>query len=176
MATTTASQVPVEVYLRSSFEPDAEYVDGEVQERTVGELDHAAWQAAVQKWFWQREKEWGIRAFGELRVQVSPSRFRVPDVVVLENTGPLREMNQVVRTPPAAVFEILSPEDTLARLLEKLADYEAMGIRGIFVIDPKGRRKYRYLSGDLRQIEGGDILIGQIERKFEFREMEGLLG
>jgi hypothetical protein len=34
MATTT--RVPVEVYLRSSYEPDAEYVDGEIEERAAG--------------------------------------------------------------------------------------------------------------------------------------------
>ena len=43
MAVTTA-HVPVEVYLRSSYEPDAEYVDGEIEERPMGEYDHASWQ------------------------------------------------------------------------------------------------------------------------------------
>ncbi len=36
MATTT--HVPVEVYLRSSYEPDAEYVDGEIEERPDGRV------------------------------------------------------------------------------------------------------------------------------------------
>ncbi len=45
MATTT--HVPVEVYLRSSYEPDAEYVDGKIEERPMGEFDHAAWQLAI---------------------------------------------------------------------------------------------------------------------------------
>ena len=31
----TATFVPVETYLRSSYEPDAEYVDGEIEERCV---------------------------------------------------------------------------------------------------------------------------------------------
>ena len=46
MATTT-THVPVEVYLRSSYEPDAEYVDGAIEERAVGENDHSAWQEAI---------------------------------------------------------------------------------------------------------------------------------
>ena len=37
MATTT--HVPVEVYLCSSYEPDAEYVDGRIEERPMGEFD-----------------------------------------------------------------------------------------------------------------------------------------
>ena len=34
----------LDVYLKSDFEPDAEYVDGEIEERPMGEYDHAAWQ------------------------------------------------------------------------------------------------------------------------------------
>jgi hypothetical protein len=172
---TAASYIPVEVYLRSSFEPDAEYVDGEIQERSVGELDHAAWQRAIQKWFFLREEEWGVRVFAELRVQVSPSRFRVPDVVVLENTGPLKDMEQIVRTPPVAVFEILSPEDTFARTLQKLADYEKMGVRSIFVINPKTGNKYQYEAGDLKQIEAAGISAKQKGHIFKFSEFEEFL-
>jgi len=32
----TTTHIPVEVYLRSSYEPDAEYVDGEIEERPMG--------------------------------------------------------------------------------------------------------------------------------------------
>lgn len=173
---TAAQYVPVDVYLRSSFEPDAEYVDGEIQERAAGELDHAAWQAAIQKWFWKHEQEWGIRVLAELRVQVSPTRFRVPDVVVLENTGPLREMEQIVKTAPVAVFEILSPEDKLVRVLEKLADYEAMGVRGIFVINPKSGEKYQYAGGDLKHVDQAAVMVGQTGRMFRMSEIAGLVG
>lgn len=172
---TAVSYVPIEVYLRSSFEPDAEYVDGEIQERSVGELDHAAWQGVIYKWFSMREGEWGIRVFVELRVQVSPSRFRVPDVVVLENTGPLKDMEQIVRTAPVAVFEILSPEDTVARTLQKLADYEKMGVRSIFVINPKTGCKYQYEAGDLKQIEAAGICAKQKGHIFKLDEFEEFL-
>jgi hypothetical protein len=47
MAATT--RVPVEVYLRSSCEPDAEYVDGTIEERPMGQFDHALWQQAILK-------------------------------------------------------------------------------------------------------------------------------
>ena len=57
MATTT--HVPVEVYLRSSYEPDAEYVDGKIEERPMGEYDHASWQEAILAWFRQHEDGMG---------------------------------------------------------------------------------------------------------------------
>jgi hypothetical protein len=66
----TATHIPLEVYLRSEYEPSAEYVDGEILERPVGELDHANWQDAISTWFRNHAKEWNIRVFPELRVQV----------------------------------------------------------------------------------------------------------
>ena len=37
-------QISLDEYLRSSYHPDCDYVDGEVQERNWGEFDHAAVQ------------------------------------------------------------------------------------------------------------------------------------
>ncbi len=38
MATT---KVSLEEYLNTSYRPDVEYIDGELQERNVGEIEHA---------------------------------------------------------------------------------------------------------------------------------------
>lgn len=64
MATST-SYIPVELYLRSEYEPDAEYVDGVIEERPVGELDHVLWQKALIRWFMARE---GLAPRGFIRV------------------------------------------------------------------------------------------------------------
>ena len=121
----TATRVPVEVYLRSSYEPDAEYVDGEIEERPAGENDRSAWQDAICFWFRQHAREWKVRVRPGLRIQTGPTRFRVPGVTVLDRAQPLE---QIVTHPPLAVFEILSPEDRMQRLLRKLEDYRIMGI------------------------------------------------
>ncbi len=44
MSTTLIS---VEEYLRTSYEPDAEYVDGVLEERPMGEGKHSAWQITI---------------------------------------------------------------------------------------------------------------------------------
>jgi Uma2 family endonuclease len=106
----TTRRIPAEVCLRSSYEPDADYVDGEIERRPAGEYDHSSSQQAIQKWFWLHEKEWNIRVRPELRVQVAATRFRVPDVTVLDRSQPIE---QIITLPPLAVFEVLSPEDTL---------------------------------------------------------------
>jgi Uma2 family endonuclease len=137
----TASRIPLDVYLRSSWEPDAEYVDGEIEERPMGEYDHADWQSAIQRFFLNHAAEWNLRVLPELRIQVAPTRFRVPDVTLLDRHQPLE---QVITRPPIAVFEVLSPEDTTLRLKRKLEDYEAMGIRQIWVVDPERSTFERY--------------------------------
>jgi Uma2 family endonuclease len=139
MATTT--HVPVEVYLRSSYEPDAEYVDGTIEKRPIGEFDHAFWQQAIQKCFWLHEKEWSIRVLPELRVRVAATRFRIPGVTLLDRSRPIE---QIITHPPLAVFEVLSSEDRLQRLKRKLEDHKAMGISEIWVIDPQDSTFYRY--------------------------------
>ncbi len=145
-----SGSVTIEEYLRSEFEPDAEYVDGQIEERPMGEYDHASWQAAILKWFWRHEAEWNLRVRPELRLQTSSTRFRVPDVTVMRRDQPIE---QILTRPPFAVFEILSPEDTLRRLHRKLGDYAAMGIAEIYVIDPAGPVYYRFQNGDLRIVE-----------------------
>jgi Uma2 family endonuclease len=168
MATTT--HVPVEVYLRSSYEPDAEYVDGRIEERPTGEFDHASWQQAIQKWFWQHETEWNIRVLPELRVQVAATRYRVPDVTVLDRDRPIE---QIITRPPLAVFEVLSPEDSLQRLKRKLEDYRAMGIPEIWVIDPQDSTFYRYQ--DLQLVRNDSFAHAEKGIVFDMNQLKNLL-
>jgi Uma2 family endonuclease len=147
-ATAQFTHVPVEVYLSSSYEPDAEYVDGVIEERPMGEFEHSTWQHAIELWFAQHAKGWGIRVRPELRVQVSAGNFRVPDVTILDRNLPVE---QIITHPPIAVFEILSPEDTVTRMMTKLADYEQMGIQTILILDPNGRH-FRYSEGKLEPL------------------------
>jgi Uma2 family endonuclease len=134
MATATV-YMPVEEYLRSSFEPDAEYVNGQIEKRAVGEYDHSAWQKAIVFWFEKQARDAQIRVCPELRVQVLPHSYLVPDVTILDRNRPIE---QIITHPPVAVFEILSPTDTLKRVMAKCGDYERMGIQTILIIDPDG--------------------------------------
>jgi Uma2 family endonuclease len=168
---TAASFVTVEEYLRSSFEPDAEYVDGEIEERVVGENDHSVWQGAIYTWFQQQAKTTQIRVRPELRVQVAPNCFLVPDVTLLDRNLPIE---QIVTHPPVAVFEILSPADSLKRVMTKCGKYEQMGIRTILVIDPDGP-KYRYVAGRLEPLDARAFDIPGSLSRFDLDEIEKLL-
>ena len=70
-----------------------------------------------------------------LRVSVTPTRIRVPDLVVLR-PGVIQD---ILTAPPLLVIEILSPDDTYSDLQERCQDYRAMGVETIWIIDPKTR-------------------------------------
>jgi Uma2 family endonuclease len=170
-ATAQVSFVPIEVYLASSFEPDAEYVNGAIEARPMGEYDHSSWQHAIELWFAKYAKEWGIRVRPELRVQVAPGNFRVPDITILDRNLPVE---QVITRPPIAVIEILSPEDTLARMMNKLGEYEQMGIRTILVLDPNGKN-FRFVESKLEPLPDGAFDLPGSDCRFDLAEIEKLL-
>jgi hypothetical protein len=97
MATASQPTITVDEYLHSSYHPDCDYVDGELQERNLGEKDHAQVQINLGTWLRNHDKEWNTRSYTELRMQVAPSRFRVADVCVFSRD---QVVEQVPSRPP----------------------------------------------------------------------------
>jgi Uma2 family endonuclease len=131
----TVLHIPLHEYLGKSFRPDREYVDGEIRERNVGKYEHARVQALLARWFGNHEQEWGVQVVTEQRVQVSPTRVRIPDVTLLT----LGAQPDVISDPPLLVIEILSPDDSYSDTQERAQDYRAMGVETVWIIDPKTR-------------------------------------
>jgi len=121
---TTRTLVSIEEYLASSYRPDRDYVDGVVEERNLGEHDHSDLQTAIAIYFGSRQKELGVHVVVEQRVQVKPTRIRIPDVCILAGGRP---KEQIFSKPPLACIEILSPEDRLSRLRDRVNDYLTFG-------------------------------------------------
>jgi len=150
MATTLIS---VEEYLHSTYEPDAEYVDGVLEERPLGEDQHSEWQATLAFFFKAHRREWNIRVRPELRTKTGERHYRIPDIAILDAALP-RE--PIATVPPLIAIEILSPEDRLSRLVVRLADFEAMGIPAIYVIDPIDNSLLRFKQS---RLENADELM-----------------
>lgn len=147
-----AALVPVEEYLRTAYSPDCDYVDGEVQERNLGERDHSVFQREFLVYFHSRRKQWKVFVYPEQRVQVSERRFRIPDVCVYINQPP---QGQIFRTPPFICIEVLSPEDRMSRVLERIDDYLKFGVAYVWLVDPSTRRAWVYTkSGTYEVVDG----------------------
>jgi len=135
----TTTLISVEEYLHSMYHPDCDYVDGEVQERNLGEWDHGTLQAELAAYLLNRRREWNIRVITELRIRVSPTRVRIPDICVLDISHPRQP---VLSTPPLLCIEVLSPSDNLARVQNRIADFREFGVPYTWLINTKSRRAW----------------------------------
>jgi Uma2 family endonuclease len=144
----TATLASVNEYLSTSYDPDCEYIDGGILERNPGERDHTTLRKAIFAWFYNRRKELPIAVFPEQRVQVSPTRFRVPDVCVTLGTP----AEQIFTKLPFICIEILSPEDRLSAMQERVTDYLKMGVPYVWIIDSKARLAYRRTAEGMHHV------------------------
>ena len=153
---TSATLVPVDTYLHTSYRPDCDYIDGEVLERNVGEIPHSRLQGFFRDLFVAHKAEWGLEALPEVRVQVSPTRFRVPDVTVIRrNSGD----TLIVHSTPVLCIEIFSSEDRMSRMEERVADYQRMGVAAVWALDPWRRVAYVGGPGGKLIAEGDSLAV-----------------
>jgi Uma2 family endonuclease len=144
--------VPLEEYLSTPYQPDCDYVDGEVLERNLGEKDHSDLQTEFAYYFRARRRKWKAYAYVEQRVQVAERRFRIPDVCVVIGEKP---KDQVFRTPPFICIEVLSPEDRMSRVQDRIDDYLKFGVPYVWLIDPASRRAWIYTKNGIHEAVDG---------------------
>jgi Uma2 family endonuclease len=148
----TAALVPVEEYLRTTYRPDRDYVDGEVLERNLGERDHSDLQGELVHYFRARRRAWKAFAYPEQRVQVASQRFRVPDICVVVGARP---QEQILREPPFICIEILSKDDRLETVQSRIDDYLSFGVPYVWVINPRNRRAWVYTPAGIQEAKDG---------------------
>ncbi len=153
MSTTLIS---LDQYLHEFWEPDREFVDGEVVERNMGEKDHAAWQAALLALLRTWRESAHIRVFPELRLQTTPTHFRIPDLMAIDRDAP---DEQIITHAPLLCVEILSPEDRFGRMEEKIDEYFRMGVRTVWIIDPRTSTAYQCAGGNIRDWKAVETLV-----------------
>ena len=156
LAMPTSSMVPLAEYLQTSYRPDRDWIDGEVKERNMGEGQHALIQAILIEVFRHNRVIWGIRVLPEQRVQVSETRFRIPDVCVARASDPFE---RIVRVPPLLCVEILSWDDRMTEIQERVDDYFAMGVQAVWVVDPRRRRAFAAGSGGFLYPERDALIV-----------------
>ncbi len=158
MATQPVFEKPVSVeeYLSTVYEHDCEYVDGVIEERDLGEFEHAYVQGLLITLFNNHRQDWGVYALPEQRVQVQKTRFRVPDIAVLR-TGSQRE--PILTHPPFLIVEVQSPDQSLRYTEAKALEYLAFGVEHIWVVDPYARVAYRGTANGLELVRDGELSV-----------------
>ncbi|MGA2711902.1 MAG: Uma2 family endonuclease [Bryobacteraceae bacterium] len=144
--------ISVDEYLRTSFHPDCDFIEGEVLERNVGKRRHGYAQARIAIWFGRRTDLPRLEPLTELRMRIGPNRIRIPDVVLSEVPLPDEE---VFTSPPYLCIEVMSPDDTIAAMQDRLDDYLHFGVPNLWVIDPWKHRGWRVTAEGWATAAGG---------------------
>jgi Uma2 family endonuclease len=148
----TAVLISVDEYLTTAYRPDCDYVDGVVLERNLGEQDHSNIQMALAAYLFNLRKKLGIQVFPEQRVQVKPTRFRVPDICVVVG---LKPDEQIFTRPPFLCIEILSKDDRMSEMQERIDDYLTFGVPYVWLLNPKAKRAQVCTAEGMREAKQG---------------------
>ena len=122
------SSISIEEYLHTSYEnPDPEYKDGQLVERSFADNAHSKAMITVSGIFWDLRESRSQPFHGRIsmRCRVGATRIRVPDVCVYAGEEPTEP---VPSHPPLVAVEIIS-DDRYSETMEKLDDYDRWGVR-----------------------------------------------
>jgi len=141
------SVIPVEEYLNTSYDPDMEYVDGVLVQRNIGDWPQSLIQSNII--YHLRRKYPGVYVLPALTSQTKNTRYRLPDVSVLLAVPQTRYLLEAA----FLTIEILSDDDGMSAMIEKLEEYSQKGVANIWLIDPRLRKMFTYRSHTLREVE-----------------------
>ncbi|MES1262304.1 MAG: Uma2 family endonuclease [Acidobacteriota bacterium] len=131
--------ISLDEYLRTSFpDLDREFRDGELVERSTPDCLHAKAQGLLFLFFSSLSERFHVYPSIETRMLLSARRALISDVAVFHPAAPPR----IPDAPPLAAIEILSLDDRLTEVREKLDEYRAWGVPHVWLTDPYSRRLY----------------------------------
>lgn len=134
----TTVHVSLADYMSTEYEPDCDYIDGRIEERNVGKQRHSMTQTLLAGWLLARASQHGRKVLVEQRVQLSPSKVRIPDICLIDRA----DNDEVTQTPPALCVEILSPDDRWSRVQVRLADFLNFGVPMVWIVDPYSKQAW----------------------------------
>ena len=158
----------IEAYLRTSYRPDREFVDGQVLERNWGEKTHSAAHAKVIGYLAARSAHYGIKVFPGVRIRVGATRIRVPDVTVIKRS---QFQGEIFENPLHLCVEILSKNDTMVYMQEKIDDYLGFGVPYIWIINPRLRKGYVATKTGMVEAESGVLATSDPEIRVPVAEL-----
>ncbi len=144
----TKTQITAEQYLRMTFEHDAEFVHGEIVERSMPDYVHSTIQYLMLLRLAVLASSHRLYPRPELRLRLAEDVFRIPDISVLTELPEGRVPDQ----PPLVTIEILSKDDRHSNLMQKLEEYRGWGVPNIWVIDPATQRFSIYTELGLQNV------------------------
>ena len=133
--------ISVEEYLRTSFKPACDYIDGVLRQKPMPTYDHSNTELVVCNLINRFD---GFRAVPEQTVRIRQGKFVVPDIAAQR----LSELQRPYPEKPVYLCaEVKSPEDRFSDIVAKCGEYHAWGVKYCWIFDPESKRCWQYDSG-----------------------------
>lgn len=144
--------VPVEEYLRTSYEPNCEYLDGVLKPKALPDRIHSRLQALIVALLLSRQDKYSLDCLPELHARITPTRFRIPDVCAMTKRAASSQYADA-DSPPLFTIEIVSRGEAWTDLRSKLSDHLAIGVQTVIIADPHGKTLLKATQSEpLREI------------------------
>jgi Uma2 family endonuclease len=104
---------------------------------------HGRTQLRLGIFFGTLSQQHSVYASVETRMKLREGLYRIPDVWVFWPSEPI----EVPDSPPLIAIEVLSTDDRLTEIREKLEEYRAWGVPHVWLVDPHSERLYICDSG-----------------------------
>jgi Uma2 family endonuclease len=153
----TVALVSTEEYLRTSYEPKCEYVDGVLVPKSMPTWEHAllqVWVASLIMRLFPR-----FAAGAEVHNKLRDTEYRLPDISVDYR----EKATGYAEQPIYLAVEILSPDERIGKTLAKCELYHDWGVLYCWVLDPMQRCAWSYAKASLPKqpatLEAGEITL-----------------
>lgn len=158
---TTPALVSLQDYLETSYEPECEYVDGDLIPKALGAKDHARLQFHVARLLYRYEEAGLCQIATEQSVRVRETAVLIPDICLLQ---PDNAEHGVVRQPALLCIEVLSPSDRFTYTVSKCDEYLLWGALACWILDPIEKKAWFYDAQGLHSVAARGVLhLGEIE-------------
>ncbi|MGC2656822.1 MAG: Uma2 family endonuclease [Bryobacteraceae bacterium] len=139
-----ANSISLEEYLEQTYEPEREFISGELVPKPVGTLDHSHTAKIIELLLDEFARRGLGRAERELSIRKGDD-VRIPDIVFFDVNASIER--GILIDPPMLCVEILSPSQYPSQLFAKCEAYHAWGVSYCWVVDPVKRCAWEYHKG-----------------------------
>ncbi|NPA17266.1 MAG: Uma2 family endonuclease, partial [Aquificae bacterium] len=109
-------------------------------------------------------KDKGYISVGEVGILISkdPLRVRGADVVYISKKKVKEEPKGILEVPPDLIIEIVSPNNTISEMEEKIDDYFSIGVPRVILVDPQTRKVFIHKKGS------NEIKVAGFDQEIQF--------
>ncbi len=144
----TRALITPEQYLATHFEREPELVHGELVERPLPNFPHGNLQLRLGSRLMALHPSYPVFTGVEVRLRMAADLYRIPDISMWEGAEP----EKLPSSPPLLVVEVVSPDDRVNDLLQKLEEYRVWGVRHIWLAEPELKQIHVYENGSLNRV------------------------